>query len=559
MFADHNPAILDILTRIPSITAEQLEDLLREQKESGKTLAQAAIDLGLIKCDSLFARIADNLGLTFVNNVVPAPAPLIAKVSKELAYMYRIYPYAEEGYQLQLLVEDPFNFSVLENLSFALKQDVAFVVADPHEVKRLIDESYGTEDLGVSEAANVLAGLGKVAANLSEHELKAASAEAPVVRFVNLVLDKAIREKASDIHFEPFEDVFNIRYRVDGTLFEMAPVPVNLSLPVISRIKVLANLNIAEKRVPQDGRIQRKLDARSVDIRVSTLPTQHGESVVLRILDKTIVNLDLNHLGMNSALEKKVEALIRQPNGVFVVTGPTGSGKNTTLYSCLKMLNTEEVKILTAEDPVEYEMDGIMQVAVKSQIGLSFAHALRSFLRQDPDILMVGEIRDLETAQISFQAAQTGHLVFTTLHTNDSAGTVTRLVDMGMEPYMIASSLVAILAQRLVRTLCKSCRENYRPDDFLLQQLHGNITPGNYFAWKPVGCASCRHSGYKGRKGIFELMPVSDSLKDMIIDGSSTQSIKATAIEQGMIPLRESGIEAVKSGLTSIEEILGAC
>ncbi len=559
MFSEHNPSILEIFKQTPSITAQQLEELLCEQKTNGKTLAETAIDFGLITRELLLTAVAETLGFEYVLDVGFGEISLKYKVSKQLAQKYRIFPYKEDNFQLKLLVEDPFNYSELEDLSFLLKQDVVFVVADPWKVKRLIDDHYGLETSAVNEALGAMSGLLNAETEFSDRELTAISKEAPVVRFVNLVLDKAISEKASDIHFEPFEDVFTIRYRVDGTLFEMAPVPVNLSLPVISRIKVLSNLNIAEKRVPQDGRIQREQDGRSVDIRVSTLPTQHGESVVLRILDKSIVSLDLDSLGMSGGLKEQVEQLIRQPNGVFVVTGPTGSGKNTTLFSCLNLLNNDEVKIVTAEDPVEYEMEGVMQLGVNPGIGLTFAHALRSFLRQDPDILMVGEIRDLETAQISFQAAQTGHLVFTTLHTNDSAGTVTRLVDMGMEPYIIASSLVAVLSQRLVRSLCSHCKTSYQPDDTLLKQLFGNERQEEFTAFHSLGCVSCRQSGYKGRRGIFEFMPMNESLKDMILEGKAVQQLKAKAVSQGMIPLRTVGIEAVKSAITSIEEVLGVC
>jgi type IV pilus assembly protein PilB len=381
--------------------------------------------------------------------------------------------------------------------------------------------------------------------------------QTPIIRFVNLVIGQAIRDKASDIHFEPFEHEFKIRYRIDGALYEMAPPPKQLALPILSRIKVLAALNIAERRIPQDGRIKINIGGRAVDLRVSTLPTQFGESVVLRVLDQAAVQLDITQLGMPPDVFNGIQEIVRRPNGIFVVTGPTGSGKTTTLYSALRIINTADLKLLTAEDPVEYEIEGIMQVPVNPLVGLTFAAALRSFLRQDPDVIMVGEIRDLETAQIAIQASLTGHLVLSTLHTNDSAGAVTRLVDMGVEPFLIASSLEAVLAQRLVRRVCVQCRTPYTPAPEMLKQLGvsaDSIGDRQFFYGK--GCPVCSQSGYRGRLGIYEWLRMTEAVRDMVGQRASTLTIRQKAIEQGMRTLRDDGLRSIFDGHTSIEEIV---
>ena len=555
MFPDHNAAVADILKQIEGLAAEQYESILQEQERTGKSVAQAAVDSGLVSSRQLLQAIASYLDWPYVAELTfSIESKLKDLVEARLAHMYGVLPYQEEGYELRLLAVDPFNNAVVEDLSFALDRDITLVVGDPVEIRTRIDEIYGHETSSVEDALDDVKRITEV--KEGEGDLESMADEAPVIRFVNLVFKQAIRDKASDIHFEPFEDVFRIRYRVDGSLYEMSPSPVNLALPVISRIKVLANLNIAEKRVPQDGRIRMTLDARPVDLRVSTLPTQYGESVVLRVLDKTVVNLELENLGMPDPVLEATRELITRPNGIFVVTGPTGSGKTTTLYSCLKILNRTEGKILTAEDPVEYEIDGIMQLAVNPSIGLTFAHALRSFLRQDPDILMVGEIRDLETASIAVQAAQTGHLVLTTLHTNDAPGAITRLIDMGMEPYLIASSLEAVLAQRLVRTLCPSCKRSYMPDDSILKALYnGQLMHAGSF-YRLGSCSECHQLGYRGRKGLFELMLVEDSIRELILNRAPAIDIKRRALELGMLSLRQAGIDAVESGLTTVDEVL---
>jgi type IV pilus assembly protein PilB len=393
--------------------------------------------------------------------------------------------------------------------------------------------------------------------DISATDLETMAGQTPIIRFVNLVLAQAIRDHASDIHFEPFETEFKIRYRIDGALYEMTPPPRQLALPIASRIKVLANLNIADRRIAQDGRIKITLAGRAVDLRVSTLPTQFGESVVLRVLDQSSVQLDLAQLGLPADIASEFAEIIRRPNGIFVVTGPTGSGKTTTLYSGLREINTPEIKILTAEDPVEYEIDGIMQVPVVPQIGLTFAAALRSFLRQDPDVIMVGEVRDLETAQVAIQASLTGHLVLSTLHTNDAPGAVTRLIDMGVEPFLIASTLEAVLAQRLVRRICPHCRTAYQPGDDLLQSAGiKREAVGDRPFYYGTGCTHCHQTGYLGRRGIFEWLRLTEPIRELVLTRAPTLQLRQAAVMQGMRTLRDDGLRAVLDGETTLEEIL---
>ena len=399
-----------------------------------------------------------------------------------------------------------------------------------------------------------------ISAEEDEFNAAAAAAEAnttPIIRYVDLILDRAVQAQASDIHFEPFEKEFKIRYRVDGALYEMEPPPRHLALPVTSRIKVMANLNIAERRVPQDGRIQRMIGSKAIDLRVSTLPTQYGESVVLRVLDRSAVQLDLETLQMPEDIHDYILGVIQKPNGIFIVTGPTGSGKTTTLYACLNRINTIDSKLLTAEDPVEYEIDGIMQVPINDGIGMTFARVLRAFLRQDPDRIMIGETRDLETAQIAIQASLTGHLVFTTLHTNDSTGAVSRLVDMGVEPFMISASLEGVLAQRLVRRICSKCKTSYEPDEAVLSQL--GLSPydiGDKTFYYGKGCTVCNHTGYKGRKGLYELLKVGDPIRALINDSAPNVVLRQKAVELGMKTLRDDGLRCIFEGITTIEEVL---
>jgi type IV pilus assembly protein PilB len=428
-----------------------------------------------------------------------------------------------------------------------------------------LDKYYGEE--GSEDVDKILAELGgddkiteeaTFAAETSDEDLLASLAnEAPIVRFVNLVMFQAVKDRASDIHFEPFETEFRIRYRVDGALYEMSPPPKHLALPVVSRIKVMANLNISERRLPQDGRINYKLGNKEIDLRVSTLPTAFGESVVLRVLDRSAVNLELESLGFPKNVFDFVSEVIQRPNGIFVVTGPTGCGKTTTLYSCLRRVNAVDTKLLTAEDPVEFDIEGIMQVAISEAVGMTFGKALRSFLRQDPDIIMVGEMRDLETAQIAIQASLTGHLVLSTLHTNDAPGAVTRLVDMGTEPFLVSSTLMGVLGQRLVRTICKNCRTPFEPTEQQLAML--NLSPhdlGDKVFYYGRGCSTCNDTGYKGRKGIYELLICGDTIRTMITERAPTVVLRQKAVELGMVTLREDGLRSIFDGATTIEEVV---
>ena len=393
--------------------------------------------------------------------------------------------------------------------------------------------------------------------DLSEEDLENEVNSAPIIRYVDLVLYQAIKEKASDIHFEPFEDDFKIRYRVDGALYEMAPPPAHLALPILSRVKVMANMNIAERRVPQDGRIVKQVGEKQVDMRVSSLPTIYGESIVLRVLDRASVNLSLDNLGLPNHIYDYIADTIEKPNGIFIVTGPTGAGKTTTLYAALRRINTIDSKLLTAEDPVEYDIDGIVQIPINEAIGLTFPRVLRAFLRQDPDRIMVGEMRDKDTAAIGIQAALTGHLVLSTLHTNDAPGAVTRLLDMGCEPFLVAASLEGVLAQRLVRSICKDCKVAYEPTEAIISQLGVSAHElGDKEFHTGAGCDVCGQTGYRGRQGLYELLDINDTLRELITSRAPTVVLKQKAVELGMNTLREDGLRNIYMGNTTIEEVL---
>ncbi len=509
-----------------------------------------------------YQAVADSLGLEFH----PLPAEIAPQVLRSipngLARLYRALPLAQSREGLTVALVDPLDHRAAEDLRFALGQDVHIVVAPPEQIEERIKRVYGSDSASMDEILHQLGEVGDTITVTSEAAADLAHLEAdanatPIIRFVDLILFQAIQDRASDIHFEPFENEFKIRYRVDGALYEMAPPPRHLALPVISRVKVMANLNIAERRLPQDGRIQKNVAGRVIDLRVSTLPTQFGESVVLRVLDRSTVNLELGALGMPEYVHAYILEVIQRPNGIFIVTGPTGSGKTTTLYSCLREINTLDSKLLTAEEPVEYDLDGVIQVPVNEAIGLSFARVLRAFLRQDPDRIMIGETRDLETAQIAIQASLTGHLVFTTLHTNDAPGAVTRLIDMGVEPFLISSTLEAVLGQRLLRTICPRCRTTYQPTKAVLDQLQlSQRDLGEREFSYGRGCESCNDTGYKGRKGIYELMRLSDPIRELINERAPTVALKEKAIELGMITLRQDGLRSIFAGDTTVEEVL---
>jgi type IV pilus assembly protein PilB len=544
----------------------QYEEVASELKRSGAPVFQLLQDFGIMKVDDILHVMAANLGTEVVSlRDREFPPDLLKTIPANVARMYHCLPVALKNGTLQVALADPLDPAHADEIGFASKRDVQVVVADPAAIEKAVDQYYGQEETeDFSEILKELGSDSEIAREVSEagasddaRLVESLANEAPIVKFVNLVLFQAIQDRASDIHFEPFETEFRIRYRVDGALYEMAPPPKHLALPVISRLKVMSNLNISERRLPQDGRITYQVAGRQVDLRVSTLPTQFGESVVLRVLDRASVNLDLDTLGFPKYLHDYMAEAVQRPNGILIVTGPTGSGKTTTLYSAMRRVNTIDAKLLTAEDPVEYDIEGIMQVAINDSVGMTFGKALRSFLRQDPDIIMVGEMRDLETAQISIQASLTGHLVLSTLHTNDATGAITRLIDMGVEPFLISSTLMAVLAQRLVRTICKDCRTPFEPTEDQLALL--NLSPhdlGDKVFHYGRGCSTCNDTGYKGRKGIFELLIISEAIRILINERAPTVVLRQKAIELGMVPLREDGLRGIFEGDTTIEEVV---
>ena len=563
MAEDISDPLLSLVKENGLVDDLQYEEVVAEFKRSSTPVVQLLQDFGIMSLDDVLQVMAHHLGTSVVSVRDREFAPdLLKTIPANVARMYQCLPVGADNGTLQIAIADPLDPARADEIQFAVKREVQVVVADPTEISKAIERLYGTETEGFSEILKELGSDEEIAreaaeAATSDRATEDAANAAPIVKFVNLVLFQAIQDRASDIHFEPFETEFRIRYRVDGALYEMSPPPKHLALPVISRIKVMSGLNISEKRLPQDGRIKFRAGSREIDLRVSTLPTQFGESVVLRVLDRAAVNLDIAALGFPKYVNDYVVDAIQRPNGIFVVTGPTGSGKTTTLYSCLREVNSIDSKLLTAEDPVEYDIEGIMQVAVSESAGLTFAKALRSFLRQDPDIIMVGEIRDLETAQIAVQASLTGHLVMSTLHTNDAPGAVTRLIDMGLEPFLISSSLTSILAQRLVRTICKNCRTTFEPTEEQLGLL--NLSPhdlGDKVFHYGRGCSVCNDTGYKGRKGIFELLVISEAIRHLINERAPTVVLRQKAVELGMITLREDGLRGIFEGDTTIEEIV---
>src|SRR5437762_2682143 len=530
----------------------QAEDVLTEVELNGKSVAQAIIDGGYVDERGFYQTMAEALGTDYIDlTECEITQEVLRFVPAGLARLHGALPIDMVGNVLRVALLDPLDPRAAEDLRFALGKDIQVVVSPAEQIEELIKQYYGSETSTMEEVLKQLGEVGELLQVRGDEEA-AVEAEAnatPIIRFVDLILYQAILDRASDIHFEPFENEFKIRYRVDGALYEMAPPPRHLAPPVISRVKVMASMKIAERRLPQDGRIQKSFAGRNVDLRVSTLPTQYGEGVVLRVLDRSTVNLDLEMLGMPKYVYDYIHEVIERPNGIFIVTGPTGSGKTTTLYSCLRKINTLDSKLLTAEEPVEYDLEGIMQVPVNENIGLTFARVLRAFLRQDPDRIMVGETRDLETAQIAIQASLTGHLVFTTLHTNDAPGAITRLIDMGVEPFLISSTLEAVLGQRLLRTICLNCRTSYEPNTNTLDQLGlGRRDLGDKKFYYGKGCDACNHTGYKGRKGIYELMRISDPLRELINERAPTVTVKQKAIELGMITLRQDGLRSVFDG-----------
>ena len=550
--------LLPFLEEQNLLTPEQSREISEEQSRTGKPVETVLANFGILQIPQILEKISDSLGLPMYPDLsgIELSPELLAKIPPHTARNLGALPVGSDGIVLTVALVDPLTPQALEDLRFATGMEVAQVVAPPEQIAPLVEKHYGAVEANIEDLINELEKAPESTAGTEGIDL-AEAGSAPIVKYVNTVIARAIQAKASDIHFEPFEKEFKIRYRVDGALYEMAPPPRRLAVPVTSRIKVMANLNIAERRIPQDGRIQTLLGGKQVDLRVSTLPTQYGESVVLRVLDRSVVNLDLEKLGIPKAIFDYVCETIEKPNGIFIVTGPTGSGKTTTLYSCLGRVNSIDTKILTVEDPVEYELEGIIQVPANEGIGLTFARALRAFLRQDPDKILVGETRDLETAQIAIQASLTGHLVMTSLHTNDAAGAVTRLLDMGVEPFLMSATMEGVLAQRLLRRICKECRTPFRPKEEVLAQV--GLTPSEvgdrpfYFG---KGCENCNGTGYRGRVGIYELLDIREPIRQLINERAPSVVIRQKGIELGMTTLRQDGIRNLLEGNTTLEEVL---
>ena len=562
---DVSDPLLQLVVDQELLDEQQLEDVVQEQNQTGKSVQHVLEDLGLLKEDQVLELIAGYLGSYVIN--LPAtdiPPDVIHSIPASVARMYNVVPVESTPNSVTLAVSYMISPQVMDELMFVLTRDVSFVLAREDDVKNSINQFYGDESDTVNEMLESLETEMEQSEesllsgdDMDERGIEEAAGSTPVIRFVNLVLYQAVNDRASDIHFEPFEKEFKIRYRVDGALYEMRPPGKRLALPVISRIKVMAGLNIAERRLPQDGRIQLSIGGRIIDLRVSSLPTQFGESVVLRVLDRSIVSLDVENLGMPDDVYELYTTDVEKPNGIIVVTGPTGSGKTTTLYSGLRRINTIQRKLLTAEEPVEYDIEGIIQVPINEATGNTFPNVLRAFLRQDPDVMMVGEVRDLETAQIAIQAALTGHLVFSTLHTNDAAGAITRLIDMDVEPYLISSTIEAVLGQRLVRTICEECKTSYEPDDEVLESLgvsRADVQDRPFYYG--TGCNNCSNTGYKGRKGIYEYLSITEPIRDLIDQRKPTLIIREKAVQLGMRTLREDGVRNVLDGYTTVEEIV---
>ena len=547
-------------------TQAEVEEALGRQKETGELLGRILVASGVVTEEDILGALGAQSGMQFVKlddlEILP---DVTNRVSGPIVRIYKIMPISFDGTTMTIALSDPLNIRILDDLRFMLNCEIQGAIAIEDEIMRAVEKYYGAEMETVGDLLDQIEHemAGTAVQEISEDEeavdistIKQLANEAPVVKLLNLVLIQAIRDRGSDIHFEPFEDTFKIRYRVDGVLYEMIPPPKHLALALTSRIKVMANLDIAERRLPQDGRIQLNMAGREVDLRISTLPTMFGESVVMRVLDRSVVMLDIEQLGFSKGDMSILQLLMEKPNGILLTTGPTGCGKTTTLYAALKKINSPDVKIITTEDPVEYNIPGIVQVQIKDAIGLTFGLCLRSILRQDPDVILVGEIRDLDTAEMAIQASLTGHLVLSTLHTNDAAGTITRLVDMDIEPFLLTSTIEAIVGQRLVRTICQNCREAYEPSDEELLKLgvtRGEVEDKTFY--RGTGCEACRNVGYVGRAGIFEILVMNEPLRSLIVSGAAAKDLRAKAREHGMRTMRQDGLEKVYRGVTTIEEV----
>jgi len=557
-----------ILIKMGILSREKVHECLKIQSQrSGVQIGQIFLELGLVDEGQLQMALAAQRGMAYVSlDGLDISADVVEKVPAQMAKTYHIVPieYNKQQNELIVALDNPENFRATDDLSTLMGFKVTAKITDSDALEKTLTKYYETQqDENINELIDEIQGDTFLAEfdgrnqSIDLDELKELSESNPVKKLLNLVLLQAIRDKASDIHFEPFENEYKMRYRIDGVLYEMVPPPKYIAAALSSRIKVMADLDIAERRLPQDGRISLTVQGNPIDLRVAVLPTMFGESVVLRVLDRSQANFDLNELGLRSVEQALVRKLIRKPNGIIIVTGPTGCGKTTTLYSALNELNDIETKIITTEDPVEYDVDGLIQVQMKPDIGLTFARCLRSILRQDPDIILVGEIRDLETAQIAAQASLTGHVVFTTLHTNDAPSSIARLLDMGIEPFLITATLEGIVAQRLIRKICENCKTQFEPTEAQLMelQLRPEDVKGKKFHYGR-GCSRCNGTGYRGRTGLFEIMVFNDEIRDLIMNQASTNVLRAAAQKVGMRLLRENGLAAIYDGITTIDEIV---
>jgi len=556
--------LLDTLYNKGLITSEQLDRILKIQKDNGsKDLQKIIIDLDILKKDEMMLALADEIGEKYVNlNDINIDPTIVVLIPEEMARRHQLIAIDKDEKKLTVSMANPLDVFAHDELKIRLGYDIDTVLSYGEDIDKALDEVFGVtgewdQVIGKIENMTVTV-LKEEEKETSDISAVTESEEAPVIALVNLTILRAVKERASDIHIEPFgEDTLRVRYRIDGILHDVMSLPRSLQLAVISRIKIMSDLDIAERRLPQDGRIQVNVGEKKINIRVSILPAVTGESAVLRILDPSSILLELDSLGFSPDILPNFLSLIKKPNGIILVTGPTGSGKSTTLYTTLNLLNSTEKKIMTIEDPVEYRLKGISQVQAKPKIGLTFAAGLRSFLRQDPDIMLVGEVRDKETAEIAVQAALTGHIVLSTLHTNDAPSSVIRLIDMGIEPFLISSSVIGIIAQRLVRRICPKCKKEIKitPDlEKILDEYE--INSNEITLYKGEGCPYCKDTGYRGRVAIFELMVITENIRDLISKNVNTGKLREAAISEGMCQLREDGIKKVCEGVTTIDEVL---
>jgi type IV pilus assembly protein PilB len=564
-YARQKKLLGQVLKELKLIHEGIVQEVLAVQKKDGGLFGAILVKLKHISEEQLQQGLARQAGLELLDlSTVRFTPDLLQTVDANTARMFGVVPVRREGEKLIVALSNPQNTTVLDDLRFMTGGEVEGVLASDAQIKAAVDQHYGNAgDAMAALVDEVVAKMGPATATSRRGEgPDLADAEAmanspPVIKLLQYILFQAIRDRASDIHLEPFDGDFKIRYRVDGALYELQAPPVHLSLPLISRVKVMAGLDIAETRLPQDGRIEIGIAGRPVDLRVSTLPTMYGESCVIRVLDRSVVSLDLGQVGLRENEAELIKRLIALPHGIVLVTGPTGSGKTTTLYSCLNYANEVGVKIITTEDPVEYELEGVIQIQVNEEIGVTYSSCLRSILRQDPDMILVGEIRDLDTAQIAVEASLTGHVVFSTVHTNDAPQAVTRMLDLGIEAFLISATVEAIVAQRLVRTVCRECKVTYEPSPETLVelQLRTEDIAGKRFAYGK-GCRTCNGTGYKGRTAIFEILVFSETIRQMVIDGASADQLRDQARREGMRGLRESGLLAIFDGVTTVEEVI---